>query len=104
MKHAIYLALALMITIPAYSDDHGKEGMQKENLEKAKTEAIANIDQRISVLQGGKSCISSATSREDMKKCRKDVQAKMKEIQAEMKSKREKMKSMKGKRKSKDKE
>lgn len=64
-----------------------------EMLAKAKEHATSNIEKRIGYLQELKSCISAATERGSMKKCRDDHQTKMKSLKDENESWMEGMKA-----------
>jgi len=63
-----------------------------EMLSKVKMQATANIDKRISYLQELKSCVSAATDKEGMKKCRADHKTKVKTLKDENESFRGSMK------------
>ncbi|MFY7994643.1 MAG: hypothetical protein ACOVP4_15195 [Bacteriovoracaceae bacterium] len=76
-----------------------------EMFQKGKAMMLSNMDKRISILQESKSCISSASNRDQMKACRDQMKAKMKEIKEDAKEgkveMKEKFKQMKLERKSK---
>ena len=55
---------------------------------KEKANIEQNIDKRISMLQDEKSCVSSAASKDDFKKCREKAEAAHKAFEAEHKAKR----------------
>lgn len=61
-------------------------------LAKAKEHATSNIDKRIGFLQELKSCVSSATDKGSMKKCREEHKSKVKSLKDENESWREGMK------------
>lgn len=54
-----------------------------EMFAKRKEHALVNIDKRIGFLQEMKSCISSATDKDGIQKCRQDHKEKMKSIKDE---------------------
>lgn len=59
------------------------------DLDKAKAEMTANLDKRIASLQEAKSCISGATSKEDMKKCHHELKEDRQEMKKAHLEKRE---------------
>ena len=65
----------------------------KEVLSKAKELMTSNIDQRISILQETKSCVSAAESKEQLKECRQKMHSKMKDLKEDIKNDREELKS-----------
>lgn len=75
------------------------ETKKTENFAKAKSDALANLEKRISHLQETKSCVSSASDRKALKACRMEARKKGEAMRAEMKDKRMKMKEEKMKRK-----
>lgn len=62
----ILSTLALAVPALAETPDAKKE----MNFEQRKEAAIARLDKRIGVLQGLRGCITAATNRDDMKRCR----------------------------------
>ena len=64
---AILFALTILVfSRVSYTDDKDGSG----NFEEKKARAISEIDERIQKLQEAKTCVSSATDHEAMKKCR----------------------------------
>lgn len=93
MKNIIYsLSLIIAFTGLAFAEQD-KEQKKQQVLQEAKSRAMANIDKRISILQSGKSCLSSANSREDLKSCRKTMKESMKSHREQSKAEREQFKS-----------
>jgi hypothetical protein len=90
------LGSMLMASAMSFAYAEGEAAPEKgQMLEEAKAHATKMIDMRIKALQESKTCISKASSREDMQKCREATQKEMKEIQG---AREEKRKEMKGKR------
>lgn len=102
MKKLFILSLFLLSTL-SFASDEGKKGGQltdeqkAEMHAKAKAEILAHMDKRIAALQEGKSCISAANDREQIKSCRKTLQSKMKGLQDEAKEARGNFKNRKQK-------
>ena len=92
MKKLICIGLLLCAPL-SFADDNKGAQKRKERFEKAKQMATSNIDKRISALQGTKSCISSASDKESLKKCRESARSKAKAMREENKAKREEMKA-----------
>lgn len=59
---------------------------KQENLNEAKAKIASNIDKRISNLNTFKSCVKSASSREQLKSCRETHRASSKALKSQMKS------------------
>ena len=59
--------------------------------QKGKAMMLSNMDKRISILQESKSCISSASNRDQMKDCHIKMKAKMKEIKKDAKENKTEM-------------
>ncbi len=103
----IILGLSFLSSIlisPTFADDAAKEARKKEMFQDAKSMATKNIDQRISALQETKSCISSASDKDALKKCREAAKDKAKNFRKENKERRkefkDKIKAERSKRKS----
>jgi hypothetical protein len=62
MKLALSIA-ALALVLPQLS-------LAEEGFDKRKAEALANMDEHIQALQKNRECVSAATDREGLKKCR----------------------------------
>lgn len=75
------LILALLF-LPALSFAEEKQ----ENLSEVKAKIASNIDKRISNLNTFKSCIQSASSKEQMKSCREKHRASSKALKSQIKS------------------
>jgi ArsR family metal-binding transcriptional regulator len=72
------------------------------NIEEVKSRALSFMDKKITILQDGKSCVNSASSREELKSCRKNLKEKMKAFRTERKQaksdrKKERIEKMKKK-------
>ena len=68
---------------------------KSENLDQVKQMISGNIDQHISLLQSFKSCIQSATTREQLQDCRKSNREAMDKFRDENKSERQTFKDQK---------
>jgi hypothetical protein len=68
---------------------------KSENLDQVKQMISGNIDQHISLLQSFKSCIQSATKREQLQDCRKSNREAMDKFRDENKSERQAFKDQK---------
>lgn len=64
----------------------GFADQKQENLNEAKAKIASNIDKRISNLNTFKSCVQSASSREQLKSCREKHRASSKALKSQMKS------------------
>jgi hypothetical protein len=58
------------------------------NIEEVKSRALSFMDKKIAILQDGKSCINSASSKDELKSCRKSIKEKMKNFRSERKQAR----------------
>ncbi len=91
MKVLIILSL---LTSLSYADAD-----KSENIDQLKQMISGNIDQHISLLQNFKSCIQSASGREQLQACRKSNKEAMEKFKAENKDERKSFKEqMKAKR------
>ncbi|MEZ4816243.1 MAG: hypothetical protein R3A80_13740 [Bdellovibrionota bacterium] len=88
---------------------HAEEGNSHkgEVLSEVKAHALTMIDKRIASLQETKSCINSAQSRDDLKKCREDkksdrgeFKAEREKFRSELKEKRARLKAQREEKKS----
>jgi len=72
MKRALIAAvLAGTFVIPAFADDVStSQKGSGQNIALKKAEILQHIDQRIASSQEEKSCVQSATTRDDIKACR----------------------------------
>lgn len=101
----LLVAMSLLIS-SAYAE------LNEENFDQMKAQISTNIDQKISTLQTHKSCVQSAKTKEDLKKCRETHKEAMKKLRNENKGERKslkqkmkkKWKEMKGKDKKEKKE
>lgn len=88
----VFTVLALFsattITSVFSSDNSQKQQMKEENFAKFKAMAIENIDKKIAQMQKNKSCINSASKREDLKACRKAAKEANKQFRDENKKRR----------------
>ncbi len=91
MKKLVTLALITLSSLSVNAADADKEARKKEMFEKAKSMATSNIDKRISALQDTKSCISSASDKEALKKCRQKAKENAQALRKESKSRRQEM-------------
>jgi hypothetical protein len=66
MKTALLLALALSVTAPASRAEEG-------DFETHKTEILKHLDEHIAKLQEHRGCISGASSKEALMKCRESM-------------------------------
>lgn len=95
MKKMITMTLILLSTLAStstFAADGNKEARKKEMFQKAKQMAVANIEKRISALQDTKSCISSASDKEALKKCREKAKDRAQSLRKESKERRKEMK------------
>lgn len=86
MKTLIILAVLGFSTL--YAQDK-----QPKDINARKAKAISRIDERISMMQSKKSCISSASTKEELKSCHKDHKEKMKGMRDEYKARRQERKN-----------
>ena len=71
MVFFIVVILALGVSILTYAQNpEGAKPQEKMSIEQRKATSISSIDQRISLLQELKACISAAQTPEDLRKCR----------------------------------
>ncbi len=84
MKWIVTILIA--VSFNSFAEDGSK-------IQEKKAKAIQSIDARIKALGELKSCISSASKKEDLKACRKKHKDAMKPLRTEMKQKREKRKA-----------
>jgi hypothetical protein len=68
-----------------------------ERFQKVKEMALERVSTKMNLLEQNKSCISSASSREDLKSCRKAGKASHKQMKEEFKAKRMAFKNSKKK-------
>ena len=88
------MKLALMLTLASFS----LVGFAaEEEFAKVKTMMLENIDSRITNLQSSRSCVSAATTQDQMKKCREDMKKSHDKMKQDRKAKHEAFKSMKKK-------
>ncbi len=78
--------ILLVVSFSAFAEGDG------EMFQKGKAMILSNMDKRIGILQESRSCISSASNREQMKDCRQKMKAKMKEIKEDAKEDKAEMK------------
>ncbi len=62
--------------------------VKEENFEKTKTMMLESMDKRISNLQAGKTCVSAAKNREQLKECHKTMRSSMEELKKDSDNKR----------------
>lgn len=74
--------ILILLLLPALSFADQKQ----ENLNEVKAKIASNIDKRISNLNTFKSCIQSASSRDQMKACREKHRASSKALKSQIKS------------------
>ncbi len=87
----IFLAVifALSVSILAYSQSpQPPKPQEKISIEQRKAKVISFIDERISMLQEEKACISAAQTPEDLRKCRGKFREERKEFRQEMREQR----------------
>jgi hypothetical protein len=82
-----FLILSLMISF-AFAEDK-----KAAKFEEIKPKILAHIDQRIDLLQKHKSCVQSASSKEQMKACRDSHKDLMKKIREDRREENRKAKS-----------
>ena len=94
------LLVGLLFVSGVFAHDH------EENFDQFKSMVSANIDQKISALQTLKSCVSSASKKEDVKACRDSHRTTLQNLKSENQGERqgikEKRKAMKAERKAKN--
>lgn len=81
------LTLFSVSTLATGNGEVNKE-QREEMFNKMKSEILKDIDKRISYMQENKTCINSASSRDDLKNCREAVESKMEALREERKQKR----------------
>ena len=84
---AILLAAGIIMTGLSSSlmaADGTKGAQDSANLEQLKARLTANFDARIKMLQDERSCVSAATSREDLRKCRQSAREEILKMKKEM--------------------
>jgi hypothetical protein len=76
----LLLALALFSAV-TFAEDNA-------NFEEHKKEILSKIDKRIAMMNEHKSCVSSASSKDALKKCRESIKEEKNEMQKENKEER----------------
>lgn len=87
MKFTTKAVLLSLIILPVFSQNYDSNrrdrGQNKNSIEEKKTKILSHIDQRISLLQQSKSCVSAASSRDDLRNCREQTRTKMDALRPE---------------------
>lgn len=86
MKWIVTILIA--VSFNSFAEDANK-------VQERKAKVLKSIDARIKALGELKSCISSASKKEELKACRKKHKSAMKPLRTEMKQRREKRKAKK---------
>lgn len=95
----VLLTLVLMtLSIHCFAQEDSKK---EKNFETAKSKYIEHLDNSIKAMQEAKTCASSASSREDLKKCRKEMREKRKAMNKNKREGKKKFQDRRAKRKSK---
>ena len=79
---AMGMLFVLVVCGPVSAEDKGN-GVnlgKQPSFEEVKANVIGSIDGRIKILQDDRKCVSSAKTREDLKKCRQQDLEKRKEL------------------------
>ena len=93
----IFLTIFLLQGIAIADDEDNKE----KNVNHVKDQILKHTDKKISILSSFKSCVSSASSKDEIKSCRKEKKDSMKAVKKENKKMRKEFR--KGKKKGKGK-
>lgn len=88
----------LILTVLGFTTISFAKEMDKERFEKRKAKTIAMADMRIASLNNLKTCVSSSSDKDSLKKCQESHREKMK---SEMKARKEMRKKRKEMRKEK---
>ncbi|HTN94746.1 MAG TPA: hypothetical protein VMJ33_09205 [Gallionella sp.] len=99
MRRAIIAAvlLSLAYAVPILAAEGGKPtSAPVQTFEQRQAEMLKFADQRIAILQEGKTCVKAAKKDDDLNACREKFMAEMKKRRTEMKQKREMMDSPQG--------
>jgi hypothetical protein len=79
-----FLIIGLLMLSSAFADEN-----QDQKINEAKQRISGHIDQRISALQSHKSCIQSASSKDQLKSCKQSHKEEMKRLKSEHQSQRD---------------
>ena len=90
------LILATIFSLNTFAEGT-KEAKKAEKFEAAKTKILAGMDERISNLTEGKTCISASKNQDDLKACRAKMREKMKGLKEKRKEHKKGMKKNKKK-------
>ena len=88
MKNALAAAamVASMVALPVFAaDTNPQPATAAPTFEQRQAQMLKMIDERISSLQSGKSCVQAAKSNDDLNACREKHMAEMREKRDEMK-------------------
>lgn len=96
MKLSIFMTILCLVPSLSQAKD---PAMKAKRFEENKARILQNIDTRIGYINQFKSCVSGATSKDQMKSCRQDHKSKMQAFQAENKAKRQAWKKERAERK-----
>lgn len=95
MKIFLMLAMILLSFSSFAEESEGK----KQRFEEAKSKFVNHLDGVIKVMQEAKSCASSASDRQSLKKCRQDLKTKRRSMKKNNKHKRKRFKERRSRRK-----
>ncbi len=92
---SLFLSTVLALSFSAFADHHEEDA--KLDFPAMKEKVTKNLDERIAALQEHKSCVSAASSKEELKACREKMKAKRDQMQGQMEARKNEWKARKGK-------
>jgi hypothetical protein len=95
MKFLLLASLCILSTAPSFANDekeHKKmeKKMDKMSFEDAKKMKLEMLDEKASMVEKEKACVTAATDKTGLKDCMKEMMKKHKEMKDEMKDKMDK--------------
>jgi hypothetical protein len=90
-----FLVLMALVSTSVFAQNATTTNNQAANLEQVKQMQLAHMDKRIAIIQEGKTCVQSATTRDAVKACHQQMKQKREALKGEMKSTREQWKAQK---------
>ncbi len=85
MKSFVVLSLCLFSL--------GALAQGQEDISQIKNSMVAGFDQKINLIQNAKTCVSSASTRDQLKACGRSLRESMKSLKGSMKAERDSMKA-----------
>lgn len=92
MKFFMIMAL---VSTSVFAQNASTANTQAANLEQVKQMTLAHMDKRIAIIQEGKTCVQSATTREALKACHQQMKEKRKALKSESQAARQQWKAQK---------